>query len=336
MPARSPTAPRMLAFESQTRPRWFTFRRICSLRSLSTSVSPSDQRKQTALSSTGASSSSDGSASIHSASNSPAAGSRRSPPGRRRGPGSAATARPSAPGTCERARASGRRRQSPRSGRRSPSSRTRRCTRRSGGRVRRHGFRILKTLCRVSLSPDSCVRKTTSIFEKWGMPSLVVAKFVPGFSTVAPPLAGATNARFLPFLLYDGAGALVWAGAGVAAGMAFHRAIDRALEFLTGIGSRALVILGVALLLFVGVKWWQRRRFYLMLRMARISPAELRRLMDEGRDPIVLDVRTQGALLADPRRIPGARLLELSDIPEKLAGLPQDREIGRASRREKG
>src|SRR6266536_5549645 len=83
---------------------------------------------------------------------------------------------------------------------------------------RRYGFRILKTLCRVSLSPDSCVRQTTSIFEKWGMPSLVVAKFVPGFSTVAPPLAGAIRARLLPFLLYDGAGALVWAGAGVAAG----------------------------------------------------------------------------------------------------------------------
>src|SRR6266581_1388577 len=88
---------------------------------------------------------------------------------------------------------------------------------------RRHGFRILKTLCRVSLSPDSCVRKTTSIFEKWGMPSLVVAKFVPGFSTVAPPLAGAINARFAVFLLFDAAGALVWAGAGVAAGAVFHK-----------------------------------------------------------------------------------------------------------------
>jgi membrane protein DedA with SNARE-associated domain len=192
---------------------------------------------------------------------------------------------------------------------------------------KRHGFRILKTLCRVSLSPDSCVRQTTSIFEKWGLPSLVVAKFVPGFSTVAPPLAGAINARILPFLLYDGAGALVWAGAGVAAGMAFHRAIDRGLQFLTSIGSGALVILGAALLLFIMLKWWQRRRFYRMLRMARISPEELHRLMDEGHDPVVLDVRTGGARLADPRRIPGARLLELSDIPEKLAGLPQDREI---------
>ena len=192
---------------------------------------------------------------------------------------------------------------------------------------KRYGFRILKTLCRVSLSPDGCVRQTTSIFEKWGLPSLVVAKFVPGFSTVAPPLAGAINARLLPFLLYDGAGALVWAGAGVAAGMVFHRAIDRGLEFLTGIGSRALVILGAALALFILVKWWQRRRFYKMLRMARISPEELHRLMDEGLDPVVLDVRTGGARLADPRRIPGAKLLELADIPEKLAGLPQDREI---------
>jgi len=192
---------------------------------------------------------------------------------------------------------------------------------------RRYGFRVLKTLCRVSLSPDSCVRQTTSIFEKWGLPSLVVAKFVPGFSTVAPPLAGAIKARFFPFLFFDGAGALVWAGAGVGAGMVFHRAIDRALEFLTGIGTWAVVILGVVLLFFVAFKWWQRQRFYAMLRMARISPEELRRLMDQGRDPIVLDVRTGAARLADPRRIPGARLLEMAEIPEKITGLPRDREI---------
>src|SRR6266498_3394550 len=97
---------------------------------------------------------------------------------------------------------------------------------------RRHGFRILKTLCRISLSPDSCVRQTTSAFEKWGLPSLVVAKFIPGFSTVAPPLAGAIGSAFGAFLLFDGAGALVWAGAGLAVGAVFHKAIDRGLEFL--------------------------------------------------------------------------------------------------------
>ena len=59
---------------------------------------------------------------------------------------------------------------------------------------RRFGTRVLRTLCRISLSPDSCVRQTESVFERWGMPSLLVAKFIPGFSTVAPPMAGATKA----------------------------------------------------------------------------------------------------------------------------------------------
>ena len=144
---------------------------------------------------------------------------------------------------------------------------------------RAHGFRILKTLCRVSLSPDSCVRQTTSVFEKWGMPSLVVAKFIPGFSTVAPPLAGAIGSKLPAFLLFDAAGALVGAGAGVAAGAIFHKAIDRGLQFLTSIGSGALAVLGSALLLFVAFKWWQRQRFYKMLRMARISVEDLWRLM---------------------------------------------------------
>lgn len=192
---------------------------------------------------------------------------------------------------------------------------------------RRFGFRVLKTICRVSLSPDSCVRQTTTIFEKYGLPSLVVAKFVPGFSTVAPPLAGAIHARVVPFLLFDGAGALVWAGAGVGAGALFHKAIDRALQYLAGIGTWALVILGAGLLLFIAVKWRQRRRFYQMLRMARITPEELHRLMDEGKDPVVVDVRTRGARVSDPRRIPGARLIGISDIPEKVADLPLDREI---------
>ncbi len=195
------------------------------------------------------------------------------------------------------------------------------------GLGRRHGFRVLKTLCRISLSPDSCVRQTTSILGKWGMPSLLVAKFVPGFSTVAPPLAGATGKRLPAFLVYDAGGALLWAGAGVAAGMVFHRAIDRGLEFLASIGGGALVILGAALAVFVAVKFWQRRRFYKMLRMARITPEDLHGLMDEGRDPLILDVRTGVARLADPRRIPGARTLEFSEIEQRLAQLPRDREI---------
>lgn len=192
---------------------------------------------------------------------------------------------------------------------------------------RSQGHRILKTLCRISLSPDSCVRQTESVFERWGMPSLLVAKFIPGFSTVAPPMAGATRAGLGEFLLYDGGGALLWAGAGVVGGMVFHRAIDRVLAFLSSIGSAAFALLGAGLVVFIAFKWWQRRRFYKVLRMARISVEDLQRLMDEGKSPLVLDVRTTQGRSLDARRIRGAAVLDVYNLDEALKDLPRDREI---------
>jgi membrane protein DedA with SNARE-associated domain len=192
---------------------------------------------------------------------------------------------------------------------------------------RSRGHRILKTLCKISLSPDSCVRQTEAVFERWGIPSLLVAKFIPGFSTVAPPMAGATGARLPAFLLYDAGGAFLWAGAGVAAGIVFHRAIDRALALLESLGSGALVVLGAGLAVFVAFKWWQRRRFYKILRMARITVDDLRGLMDAGESPVVVDVRTSAARHADPRRIPGATVMGVHEVDARVAELPRGREI---------
>jgi membrane protein DedA with SNARE-associated domain len=192
----------------------------------------------------------------------------------------------------------------------------------------RHGFPILKTLCRVSLSPDSCVRQTTAAFERWGMPSLLVAKFIPGFSTVAPPLAGAVGRRPLAFLAFDAGGSLLWAGSAVLLGALFHKAIDHAIEYLAGIGGRAVVLMATALALFIAWKWWQRRRFYRALRMARITPAELHELRSQGSAPVVVvDVRTSGSRVGDPRRIPGASAMTFDEIAEKASSLPRDREI---------
>src|SRR5262245_9445974 len=97
---------------------------------------------------------------------------------------------------------------------------------------RQQGYRVLQTLCPISLSPDSCVRQTESFFGRYGLSSLLVAKFIPGFSTVAPPLAGAARAPLGAFLLWDGAGALLWTGVGVLLGVVFHRAVDRILDGL--------------------------------------------------------------------------------------------------------
>jgi membrane protein DedA with SNARE-associated domain len=192
---------------------------------------------------------------------------------------------------------------------------------------RAQGHRILKTLCRISLSPDSCVRQTESVFERWGMPSLLVAKFIPGFSTVAPPMAGATKGGLDEFLLYDTGGALLWAGSGIVAGVIFHRAIDRALAFLASIGSAAFAVLGLALAIFVGFKWWQRRAFFKVLRMARISVDDLHHLMDQGLNPLVFDVRTAKGRLADPRRIQGAQVLDVENLDAELREMRRDREI---------
>ncbi|HKO54336.1 MAG TPA: VTT domain-containing protein [Thermoanaerobaculia bacterium] len=192
---------------------------------------------------------------------------------------------------------------------------------------RRYGYRILRTLCRISLSPDSCVRDTEANFERWGMKSLLVAKFIPGFSTVAPPLAGAGGRSTVEFLIYDGLGAAIWAGAAVAIGRAFHRAIHVVLQRIEDLGGWALLFLGCLLALVIIFKWWQRRRFILLLRMSRITVDELKALFDAGESPVVLDVRTASAVKHDPRRIPTAIVADQEQIEERVRDLKPDAEI---------
>ena len=193
------------------------------------------------------------------------------------------------------------------------------------GRV--HGPRILKTICRISLSPDSCVRQTESLFARLGLPSLILAKFVPGFSTVAPPMAGASGAGLGRFLLFDLLGSLLWAGGGIALGVTFRSAVNEILDSLAALGGRAFILLSILLGLFVTAKWWQRRRFYRFLRMARISVQDLNRLIQSQSAPAVFDVRTRRARVLDPRRIPGAYSLTFEEIDARLPDLPRDQEI---------
>jgi len=191
---------------------------------------------------------------------------------------------------------------------------------------RRYGYRILRTLCRISLSPDSCVRDTEARFERWGLKSLLFAKFVPGFSTVAPPLAGEARRSRLAFVVYDTIGALLWAGSAVAAGRVFFRYIDRVLLALENLGYWALLLLGCALAVVIIVKWMQRVQFLKQLRLARIAPHELKQLFDSGASPVVLDVRTVSARKRDTRRIPTAIVANSEDIEAQLRDLAPNTE----------
>jgi len=198
------------------------------------------------------------------------------------------------------------------------------------GLGRRQGRRILKTICRISLSPESCVRQTERLFDRYGLYSIAVAKFVPGFSTVAPPLAGAMRVGAGRFALVAVVAALAWAGAAVAIGWFFHDAIGEVAVRLEGLGFWGVALVGALLACYVAFKWWQRSRFYRLLRMARITPEELLRLLDDAIDTLVFDVRTAGGRRQDPRRIPGALILDPESSGEfdaRLAALPRDRDI---------
>ncbi len=192
---------------------------------------------------------------------------------------------------------------------------------------RRYGRRVMKFLCRVSLSPDSCVRQTEFRFERWGKLTLVLSKFIPGLSTIAPPLAGAMRLGWPSFLLLNGLGVVIWAGAAIAAGMAFHTEINEFIVGLEGLGALAAEAIGVLLGGYIALKWWERRRFYKMLRIARIGVDELRALMDEGRHPVIVDVRSPISRGLDPRFIPGALAMDAAEVDRRLADLPADREI---------
>ena len=193
---------------------------------------------------------------------------------------------------------------------------------------RRYGHRVLRLLCRLTLSPDSCVRQTESAYERRGAAAaIVIAKFIPGLATVAPPLAGALRLGVWRFLLYDCAGAALYYGAGLALGVIFHAQIHWLVEQVEGFGAYAVLVVIGALALYVAYRWWDRRRFVASLRSGRIEAAELNEMMSRGDDPLVLDVRSRTHRELDGRRIPGARGVDLDDLEGTLADVPRNREV---------
>jgi len=191
----------------------------------------------------------------------------------------------------------------------------------------RYGIRVLKTLCRISLEPDSCVSQTQTRFERWGVNSLVIAKFVPGLAIIAPPMAGALRIGWPRFVVLSTGAAILWVGLGLGLGILFKAQIGRLLEQLSQIGSIAGVGLAILLVCYIAYKWWERRRFYRMLRMARISVADLYALINAGAAPVIIDVRSITARELEPRWIPGALHVPLPDVARHLKELPRDREI---------
>ena len=157
---------------------------------------------------------------------------------------------------------------------------------------RRFGATMLRLMCKISLSPDSCVGTTRRVYGRWGAKSLIFAKCVPGLAAVATTLAGESRINLARFIIYDGIGAALWAAGAVVLGALFHDAVDAVLSSLEQLGSYALLLFALALALFIGVKWRNRRRFLMQIQMARLTPEELDMLIREQKGLAILDVRT--------------------------------------------
>lgn len=177
---------------------------------------------------------------------------------------------------------------------------------------RRYGAKLLSLLCRISLSPDSCIRQTESIYLRWGPPSLMVAKFIPGFASIASVLAGTVGTRRRSFLFFDIIGAAIWSGSAVFLGTLFSTAIDELLAVLVNLGLAGALLLAIALAIFIARKWWQRHRFMKALLMDRVSVDELHDMLNSSSRPVVVDVRTP--MVQALGRIPGAIALPVGEL----------------------
>jgi membrane protein DedA with SNARE-associated domain/rhodanese-related sulfurtransferase len=191
---------------------------------------------------------------------------------------------------------------------------------------RKFGMRILGTLCRVSLSQDTCVRQTESIFQRFGPSSMQFAKFVPGFASVATAMAGAIRLNYLKFVVFDAVGASLWVGAGVGLGYLFHDAIGELMAKLSSLGKYGVMLVVAGFALYILVKWYQRYVFTRQLRMDRVTVDELRNLIDEKKVQALVDVRS-ALTQAATGRIPGARAIDMKKIDEGFKDVPAEGEV---------
>jgi membrane protein DedA with SNARE-associated domain len=192
------------------------------------------------------------------------------------------------------------------------------------GLGRMKGSPVLKWLCRISLEPDSCVSSTRYWFKRLGGWALVIAKFVPGLSTVAPPMAGLSRMPWWKFLGADGLGGFLWAGAFLYLGHIFRTQLEDVAAYASRLGGGLITVIAGALTLWIAWKYYQRKRFIRGLRIARIRPEELKL---ELNDVMILDLRTAEEVANDGAKIPGALWIDRKELEARHEEIPRDRDV---------
>lgn len=192
---------------------------------------------------------------------------------------------------------------------------------------RRRGASVLGILCRITLEPDSCVRRVEDLFVAYRLRSLLIAKFLPGLNPLAAALSGVVKVPLGLFLLCEVAGALVWSAAWTGLGYLFSDLIEPIAAGASRLGGTSVLVVLALLAAYVGVKYVQRWLFFRALRMARISPEDLKQRIDDGRETMIVDLRTTVAAGALPYRIPGALRISPDELERRHDEIPRHTEI---------
>lgn len=192
---------------------------------------------------------------------------------------------------------------------------------------RRYGHHVLRILCKLSLEPTTCVRRTQDSFGRRRGVMLMFAKFVPGLGILAPPVAGENGMKYGTFVFFDGIGGALWTGVLLACGRFFGDLLKRDPSVLHWVGRFSGVLLALGIVGFFLGRLYRRRAVLKKLAAARLEPEELKKWLDAGEKVYIVDLRHPLELLPDPFTLPGALHLSPDDLMTRAQEIPRDRDV---------
>ncbi|HTZ89932.1 MAG TPA: VTT domain-containing protein [Alloacidobacterium sp.] len=192
---------------------------------------------------------------------------------------------------------------------------------------KKYGGAVVKLICRLSMESNTCVRKTEAYFSKRGAGALVVAKFIPGLSSVAAPIAGQTGMEYRLFAVYDTSGILLWALTFTLSGRFFGDFLKHHPDAFDWVARFGFLLFVLLLLAFFIYRFFRQRAFLREIRLARVDPHELKEMMDREQPVYIVDLRHPLDYLPDPRTLPGAILLSPDRLVAQAADIPRDRDV---------
>jgi membrane protein DedA with SNARE-associated domain len=192
---------------------------------------------------------------------------------------------------------------------------------------KRRGAIVLNLLCRIAMEPDSCVRRTESMFSKRGERTLLICKFVPGLNTAAPALSGMVCVPYGRFLLFDLIGGLFWTLTYALTGFLFSKQLDHIARDAHLLGGGFLILFITGVIAYVLYRWRDRERFLRQVKGDRITPDELKHELESGMRPVIIDLRHPLDVLTDPRTLPGALQISPEDLEVRHSEITRDGQV---------